>query len=339
MSRIHDSNRGYSLLKIYVDWCTRRSFSCLKVKGLENIPSDGAVILSPNHCNTLMDALVVLSSINPSVGFGARADVFKKPGIAKVLRFLRMMPLARQRDGLAAVSSNDEIFDEIVDCIGNGVPFCMFSEGTHRARRSLLPLKKGIYRVATRAAVRLGKPVYIVPAGIEYEDYFHYMRKATVSYGEPIRIGQDANPVELLATLKEKMSELITYFPDDENYEAAEAAWKESIKPHYSVAGKALRAVLGAASLPVFAVSALLCWPMWVAAIFLKKMFKDRAWDNTMRFASKLALLPLMLIAAGIPAFVTMPWYLALALLVAICWSHSVFYGLMGWYRKLSENL
>ena len=60
--KIWQRNTAYSLLRPYIDWCTRTSFSYLEVSGKENIPTDGAIILAPNHCNTLMDALLVLQA-------------------------------------------------------------------------------------------------------------------------------------------------------------------------------------------------------------------------------------------------------------------------------------
>ena len=60
MRKIYEYNFWYSFLRPYVDFITKTSFNSITVKGEENIPEDGAVIYAPNHCNTLMDALVVL---------------------------------------------------------------------------------------------------------------------------------------------------------------------------------------------------------------------------------------------------------------------------------------
>ena len=81
MSRqnIYDKDVKYDILKPFVDWCTRRSYRRIQVQGRENIPTDGAVLLAPNHCNTLMDALVVLQATRQDKVFGARADMFNNP--------------------------------------------------------------------------------------------------------------------------------------------------------------------------------------------------------------------------------------------------------------------
>ena len=58
--KIYEKDLGYSILKPIVDWSTTHSYRKIEVVGKENIPSEGAVIIAPNHCNTLMDALVIL---------------------------------------------------------------------------------------------------------------------------------------------------------------------------------------------------------------------------------------------------------------------------------------
>ena len=128
MADIWAKDIRYSVLRIFVDWCTRRSYSCLKVEG--KYPKDGrAVIIAPNHSNALMDALVVLQSDKGPSVYGARADVFNNPVIAKILRVLKMVPIARKRDGIRAVAQNLEVMPEIMDVLHHNLPFCIFPEG------------------------------------------------------------------------------------------------------------------------------------------------------------------------------------------------------------------
>ena len=58
--KIYEKDLGYDILRPIVDWNIFQSYRRIAVKGKENIPTDGAVIIAPNHCNTLMDALVIL---------------------------------------------------------------------------------------------------------------------------------------------------------------------------------------------------------------------------------------------------------------------------------------
>ena len=229
---IYDKDLRYTLLKcVWTDWNTKSSYRKYEVCGLENIPDDGAVILCGNHCNTLMDALVVLCSDKDRKVFGARADIFRKPLIAKIMYFLRILPMVRQRDGLRNVLQNNDTQKIIVDTLESGTKFCMFPEGSHRTMHSLQRLGKGALRIALAANDKFGstKPVYLVPVGIEYGDYFRYHSTSLVNIGKPINVTEylkqenfenDAQAIDILRTqLTESLSKLITYIPDNEQYE------------------------------------------------------------------------------------------------------------------------
>lgn len=230
-NKIYEKDVWYDILRPYVDWCTRHSYSRIEVRGRENIPADGAVIIAPNHCNTLMDALVVLQSFKDESVFGARADMFNKPLIAKAMFFLRILPMVRQRDGLRNVLKNYESIDTITETLEHDVRFCMYPEGRHRPAPSLLPLGKGIFRAALAANARFGseKPVYIVPAGLEYGDYFRYRSTCLVNFGKPINVTEFIkrldvdNEAQMIEPLRKQlaldMSDLRTFIEYDEEFE------------------------------------------------------------------------------------------------------------------------
>lgn len=226
---IYDKDFGYDILKPIVDWCVKHSYRKVEVKGKENVPTDGAVIIAPNHCNTLMDALVVLRAFENESVFGARADLFKRPFIAKLMYFVRILPMVRQRDGLRNVLKNNETQEVIIEILENKVRFCMYPEGKHRPAHSLQTLGKGTFRAALAANAKFGDkmPVYIVPAGIEYGDYFRYRSTSLLTLGEPINVTEFVkglnveNDVQMIEPLRKelasRMSGLITYLKDDEN--------------------------------------------------------------------------------------------------------------------------
>ena len=230
---IYEKNLGYSFLKTFwVDWKVKHSYRKTEVVGKENIPTDGAVIICANHCNTLMDALVILRSTKEKKVFGARADIFKKKFIANVMYFFRILPMVRRRDGLRNVLQNNDTQEIIVRTLENNVPFILFPEGSHRTKHSLQQLGKGAFRIALAANEKFGseKPVYILPAGIEYGDYFRYRGTSLVTFGKPINVTEflkegafesEPQAIEALRkVLAGNLSELITFIPDNENYES-----------------------------------------------------------------------------------------------------------------------
>lgn len=236
MGRVHiyDTDPVYTFLKPYVDLILRHSYRKAEITGRENIPTDGAVLFAPNHTNTLMDALVILRANKVTTVFGARADLFNNRIIGKIMSFLRILPMVRQRDGLRNVLKNHETQETIVDTLENKVGFCIFPEGRHRPEKSLLPLGKGIFRAALAANARFGEkmPVYIVPVGIEYGDFFRFRSTSLVNYGKPVNITKfiaDAdtdNEAQLIDQMRKelavRMSELFTYIPDGD---ALKAKW------------------------------------------------------------------------------------------------------------------
>ena len=137
----------------------------------------------------------------------------------------------RMRDGIDEVRKNNETIEKAVDVLRDRVPFCIFPEGTHQAKYSTLPLSKGIFRIALQAQELMpDMPLYIVPVGLRYGNFFRFRSTARVAIGDPINVGNfvaehaDLSPAELINVMKEqldeRMKEAIFYIPNDENYDA-----------------------------------------------------------------------------------------------------------------------
>ena len=230
--KIQDPDFWYSFLLPYVNWHTRRAYRRFEVHGKKRIPKGGALIFGVNHSNTLMDALVLLSADNIRKVFIARGDIFKNPVVAKILNFLRILPIFRIRNGVAAVRQNDDSLNKAVDVIHDHVDLYLFPEGTHRTKHSLMRMGKGLFHIAVDANKQFGdkSPVYIIPTAIEYGDYFRYRSTAMIHFGEPINVTEfikntteenEATNINILKDrLHEEISKLFTYIPDDEDYDA-----------------------------------------------------------------------------------------------------------------------
>ena len=311
MRKIWERDRLYTILRYYVDASTRASYCRLRVKGA--IPEEKAVLICPNHTNTLMDALVVLQSRQAPTVFGARADIFSQPAVAKILRFLKILPMVRRRDGIRNVLRNYETMDEVQDVLANNTPFCMFPEGRHTPGRELQPLQKGVARMAFQSAAQ--RPTQVVPVGINYSDFFHYRGTCDLVYGEPMDVNaflaahgdlaEGARYQAFLEELSARMSALIA--PDV----------PAPKRPLF------LRILLS----PLWLVAAALSFPMWLPAEWMcKHKVKDRAFHNTVRYGFRLLGGPLTFILWAVLFFLLLPWWLALALLVVHHFSYSFFY-------------
>ena len=308
MGKIQDRDGLYAFLRPYVDWMFRRSYRTFRYIGRENIPADGAIIYAPNHANALCDAMCVLGIDHQQKVFVARADIFRDPKKARILNWLKIMPINRVRDGLDEVRRNDETINKAVDTLQDGVPFCILPEGTHRPKHSLLPLSKGIFRIALQANEQFGeeKPVYIVPVGNEYGDYFHLWDSLTVTVGEPINVtefvkekrreSRDESDPQLLMALREeltmRMRKLILWVPDDEHYEEnlAKVLPKKKRLPRW------LAWSLAVVLFPLFVLSAALTIPLWGMWLYICKKVKDPAFHNSVQFVWQLVFLTLTLL-------------------------------------------
>ena len=229
--KIQEYDGTYSFLHHFVSFAVHQSYRKILYAGMENIPQDGAIIFAPNHTNTLMDALVVLTyNHNPKV-FVARADIFRNRKLAKILTFLKIMPIMRQRDGFQAVKKNQETIDKAVDVLKDKIPFCIFPEGTHQAKFSSLPLSKGILKIAFQAHEQMPEvPLYIVPVGIRYGDFFRFRSTVRMEFGKPINVGEylaandQRTPQEQMNSMRELLAErlhaTIFHIPNDDDYNA-----------------------------------------------------------------------------------------------------------------------
>lgn len=248
--KIQENDWRYDVLHWLVDRTTKASYRRIRYIGTERIPKDGAVIYAPNHTGTLMDALIVVAMSHEPTVFIARADIFKNPKLARLFRFFKMAPIMRMRDGIEEVKKNNKTIEMAADVLKDRIPLCIFPEGKHQTKYSLQPLSKGIFRIALQAKEQLGDtPLYIVPMGIRYGNFFRFRSTVTLQVGNPINVGEfiakneDKTPQELMnlmrGCLDERMKETILYIPNDEEYDAKNeicaAVSDKLLKKHESV--------------------------------------------------------------------------------------------------------
>lgn len=239
-------NPLYSIIFVTAGYAVRHHYRSITIRGRENLPEGEAYILAPNHQNALMDPLVILRLTRKPVVFLARADIFRKPLLRKVLTMFRMMPVYRIRDGRDNLSRNDEIFSRSREVLEAGVPLCLMAEGTHNDKHQLLPLVKGMFRIAGGTQKELGnRPLYIVPVGLDYDDYQRPYSSVCVDVGKPIDVRQFMAEYEtdeplalnhmrkaLDAALKAQMHQIDSKEHYDEEYAYAHLKTQEYLEDH-----------------------------------------------------------------------------------------------------------
>jgi 1-acyl-sn-glycerol-3-phosphate acyltransferase len=203
---------GYDLLRYYVRFALWLSHKRIVVTGRKQIPHGKPIIFAANHQNALMDSLAIVCT-NPSQSVWlARADIFKSKIARPFLKFMKMAPVYRIRDGKDNLANNEAIFASVTRLLENNDTTALFPEAAHSGRRQMLPHKKAIPRIALEAENKNSFKLHlqIVPVGIFYSHYCAFNRTVIVQYGEPIEIDnykEDylSNPQKAMLTLRNEI--------------------------------------------------------------------------------------------------------------------------------------
>ncbi|HDP76324.1 MAG TPA: hypothetical protein ENN49_10780 [Bacteroidales bacterium] len=228
--RIEEWSKAYWLLRFYQNFLFKLYFKT-EIVGMEKLPPNTTFIFAPNHQNALIDALAMLT-LNHSWQpiFLARADIFKKPLVSKILTFLKIMPVYRIRDGFENLSFNDSIFQKTMDVIRKGSGLVILPEGNHAGFKRLRQLKKGIARIAlqTEDASDGTLNIHIVPVGLDYSNYVRYRSKLLIRIGEPFPVKKYLDLYRqkkalaynaLIDELSERIKAEMIHIKDEENYD------------------------------------------------------------------------------------------------------------------------
>lgn len=195
---IQEKSIGYELVKGIVQFMYPKFFRQTEVRGLENIPSDQPLIFAGNHQNGVMDPLAIILYQHEPIVYMGRADIFQSKLNRLLLRFIKVTPVYRFRDGFENLSKNDRQIQEAIDVLLDHKRLGVMPEGNHGEQHKLRPLVKGLFRIGYQAEIQLdGKAhVRIVPVGVDYNFYQHAGSDLVLIYGKPIDV-KDFLPIYL----------------------------------------------------------------------------------------------------------------------------------------------
>src|SRR5687768_6818783 len=199
----------YVLLRTITGIALRWFYRDVRVRHADRIPRDATpLLLTVNHPNALVDALVVGWTLPRRLTITAKATLFENPVLGWFLRIAGVVPLRRasdERKRLAAlggvqeaamVSSeqasqarNADAFRAILDRLENGGAILIFPEGKSHDEPALAPLRTGPARIALQA-VREGrtKALAILPVGLVFEQKDAPRSRVLVDVGEPLDV-------------------------------------------------------------------------------------------------------------------------------------------------------
>ena len=187
-------NLPYRLFSIIVQTAFRANYRNLIYINTEYFPENTPIIYAPNHRNAVVDGLTLVkfSPRNKPIVFLARADFFNNKIVRFILNRFDIIPVYRIRDGVENLSKNNDIFEKCRDILEHGIPICLFPEGKHSPKQSLLPILKGIPRIALPAEAskyfKLG--ITILPITIFYSDIDGFLSDIYVSFCKPVKTSE-----------------------------------------------------------------------------------------------------------------------------------------------------
>ncbi|UCG27261.1 MAG: 1-acyl-sn-glycerol-3-phosphate acyltransferase [Bacteroidales bacterium] len=214
MHNIEKWSLHYMLLKTASGfWHNRIYYRRVTAINYDKLPADEPLIFATVHQNALMDALAVLYTLKGQPVFLARSDIFRKSLVARILYFIKILPIFRIRDGISALKQNDATFNKTIDVLKNKNGLVILPEGFHEGKRRLKPLKKGIARIGFQAeeASDFSLGIKIVPVGLDYSNYFNFRSELFLNFGEPVELSDyfnlyRENPARGMNKLLEELS-------------------------------------------------------------------------------------------------------------------------------------
>ena len=193
--KINEFSTSYDINNHYLRFAHNHLYyKDIEIVGRENIPPRGTpTLVISNHQNGLMDALAILYLFDDhrQPVFIARGDIFRKDFVAKILRYLKILPAFRSRDGgRDDVKRNLDFMELEARILNEGGTLAMFPEAGHQAGHFMSTFKKGFPRIAFKAEevadYQLG--LQILPLNIHYSDYFNFRGRLLVNVGKPFDI-------------------------------------------------------------------------------------------------------------------------------------------------------
>ena len=163
-------------------------YTRIEVRGRENVPAEGGLIIASNHLNDA-DPGIICASIPRKVIYMAKVELFRVPGLAQFMRAFGAFPVRRNEADLAALRLSTETLK-----IGGAL--CIFPEGTRGG-----PAAKMREGWPGAGLIALRNDALILPIAITGSQHLSIPRmflrlfhryKVTLTIGEPFHLPKPA---------------------------------------------------------------------------------------------------------------------------------------------------
>lgn len=174
-----------------------RAWFRLELRGVENIPREGGLIITPNH-QTYADPPLVSIPVRRRVYYMAWDKLFGVPVLGQLIRALRAFPVDIHSNDPGAVREARRLVQE-------GAAVMIFPEGGRSFDGTLGHFKLGAFRLA----VKLGATVLPVTISGGFEAWppqraLPRRGRMTITYHPPLRADPGADPRAAARDLAER---------------------------------------------------------------------------------------------------------------------------------------
>jgi 1-acyl-sn-glycerol-3-phosphate acyltransferase len=225
---------GYSLVRPYFYFAYWLYHRKIVILGKENVPKKKPVVYAPNHPNALHDDLSIVYSARHQVVWLGRADMFKSRIARPFLKFLKIIPVYRIRDGKESLSSNDKTFRDAIRVLQSNNAVGLYPEGDNSVNWQMKSHKKAIPRIVFLGGelTDFTLDVKIVPTGFYFDQKHNFGKRLLIIFGKPLNVkdyyeAYRENPfkanISLRNDLQQAILQLTLNYNTTENTEGFEA--------------------------------------------------------------------------------------------------------------------
>jgi 1-acyl-sn-glycerol-3-phosphate acyltransferase len=233
-----EADRLYRLARGAIALAMRVFFRRTTVRGAENVPESGPLILAANHPSSIVDAFSIGLATPRKVHFLARSTMFDRPWRARLLARLGVIPIHRRLDAAERMGGNVEIFRHCHALLEAGGVIGIFPEGISHVDPQVKEMRTGAIRIGLEAEARGGFSlgVRVVPIGLNFSRPDPRRRgELTLRVGAPILLVRhaDAYRADPAATvsaltdeLRSRIEGLVVHLDDLSQAPIVEAAFE-----------------------------------------------------------------------------------------------------------------
>ncbi len=217
----------YTIFKILLKIPLKVYFNKIYFENIDHLSPGKPLILSVNHGNSFMDAMLLAVFLKRKMYFLARADAFNSPFKRWFLKKINLLPVYRIRDGRENLLKNDDVFKHCYEILANCGVILIFSEGNCVVEKRLRPLRSGTAQLAIDATNYFNNELAleVVPVSINYSNPLQYQEKVWITIGKPLKAGfyvaknKDRNHAikNLTADLASQLKQNMVIIPDKED--------------------------------------------------------------------------------------------------------------------------